>query len=61
MGGWGVRVQNIFFNLTFYPLLQACSMYCRVGDTGDWISPRGAEFPDGTWCHNDGAQDFYCR
>jgi len=40
---------------------QACTVYCRKGDSEKWMSPRGAEFPDGTWCHNDGAQDFFCR
>jgi len=31
-----------------------------VGKQG-WFSPRGGYFPDGTFCHNDGTQDYYCR
>jgi len=40
---------------------QACTVYCRKGKSGKWTPSRGAQFPDGTWCHNDGAQDFFCR
>ena len=45
--------------LSFYS--QACTVYCRKGKSGKWTPSRGAQFPDGTWCHNDGAQDFFCR
>lgn len=40
---------------------QACSVYCKVEGSEEWFSPRGAHFPDGTWCHNDGSQDYFCR
>ncbi|XP_064479406.1 A disintegrin and metalloproteinase with thrombospondin motifs adt-1-like [Ornithodoros turicata] len=46
---------------------QACAVYCKFTN-GPWYTPRAelndlgdAFFPDGTWCHNDGKRDYYCR
>lgn len=44
------------------------SNYSRRNDTGAYYSPRfelndlGADpyFPDGTWCHADETQNYYC-
>lgn len=48
----------------------SCAIFCRRGDSSIYFSPRSelndlgsthdAYFPDGTHCHNDGAQDYYC-
>lgn len=46
---------------------QACAVYCKFTN-GPWYTPRAelndlgdAFFPDGTWCHNDGKRDYYCK
>ncbi|XP_050042264.2 A disintegrin and metalloproteinase with thrombospondin motifs 7-like [Dermacentor andersoni] len=46
---------------------QACAVYCKITN-GPWYTPRtelndlsGSFFPDGTWCHSDGRQDYYCQ
>ena len=26
-----------------------------------WVNPEGATFPDGTWCHSQNGEDYYCR
>ncbi|XP_039277211.1 A disintegrin and metalloproteinase with thrombospondin motifs adt-2 isoform X1 [Nilaparvata lugens] len=47
----------------------ACSVFCHRKDSSAYYTPR-LEFndvnidpflPDGTWCHNDGATDYYCQ
>ncbi|CAK1601860.1 unnamed protein product [Parnassius mnemosyne] len=45
-----------------------CAIFCRRAAGGGFYAPRvelntaGLDpyFPDGTWCHNDGSQDYYC-
>lgn len=45
-----------------------CAVFCRRASGGGFYAPRvelndvGKDpyFPDGTWCHNDGNQDYYC-
>ncbi|XP_013194658.2 A disintegrin and metalloproteinase with thrombospondin motifs adt-2 [Amyelois transitella] len=45
-----------------------CAVFCRRASGGGFYAPRvelndaGLEpyFPDGTWCHHDGSQDYYC-
>ncbi|KAL4716069.1 hypothetical protein ACJJTC_002834 [Scirpophaga incertulas] len=45
-----------------------CAVFCRRVSGGGFYAPRvelnavGLDpyFPDGTWCHHDGAQDYYC-
>ncbi|XP_073958021.1 A disintegrin and metalloproteinase with thrombospondin motifs adt-2-like isoform X2 [Choristoneura fumiferana] len=45
-----------------------CAVFCRRAAGGGFYAPRvelndaGLDpyFPDGTWCHHDGAQDYYC-
>lgn len=47
-----------------------CAIFCRRKDIPVYYSPRldlndlgrthDAYFPDGTFCHNDGGQNFYC-
>ncbi|KAH9641603.1 hypothetical protein HF086_009206, partial [Spodoptera exigua] len=45
-----------------------CAVFCRRASGGGFYAPRvelndaGKDpyFPDGTWCHNDGSQDYYC-
>lgn len=45
-----------------------CAVFCRRSSGGGFYAPRvelndvGRDpyFPDGTWCHNDGNQDYYC-
>ncbi|XP_026731681.1 A disintegrin and metalloproteinase with thrombospondin motifs adt-2-like [Trichoplusia ni] len=45
-----------------------CAVFCRRVSGGGFYAPRvelndvGKDpyFPDGTWCHNDGNQDYYC-
>lgn len=48
----------------------SCSIFCRRKDISVYYSPRldlndlgkthDSYFPDGTHCHNDGTQDYYC-
>ncbi|KAJ0182622.1 hypothetical protein K1T71_001991 [Dendrolimus kikuchii] len=45
-----------------------CAIFCRRASGGGFFAPRvelndaGLDpyFPDGTWCHNDGTQNYYC-
>ncbi|XP_028176382.1 A disintegrin and metalloproteinase with thrombospondin motifs adt-2-like [Ostrinia furnacalis] len=45
-----------------------CAVFCRRAAGGGFYAPRvelndaGLDpyFPDGTWCHHDGTQDYYC-
>ncbi|CAH2050238.1 unnamed protein product, partial [Iphiclides podalirius] len=45
-----------------------CAIFCRRAAGGGFYAPRvelnaaGLDpyFPDGTWCHNDGATDYFC-
>jgi len=47
----------------------ACTIHCRMTKNGAWYAPvlelndldTSVYFPDGTWCHNDGDSDYYCR
>ena len=47
----------------------ACTIFCRRKDMSIWYAPRqemldynvDPYFPDGTWCHNEGGQNYYCR
>lgn len=48
---------------------QSCAVYCAQVRSPEFLSPRPyfAEteninlfFPDGTHCHNDGSEDYYC-
>ena len=46
----------------------ACAVFCRRKDWGVYYTPRldlndlgvDAYFPDGTWCHHDSQQSYYC-
>lgn len=46
----------------------ACTIFCRRKDNGAYYTPRlelndlgvDAYFPDGTLCHHDSLQNFYC-
>lgn len=45
-----------------------CSIFCKRKDTGGFFTPRielndlgvSPYFPDGTWCHNSGKENYYC-
>ncbi|XP_066594955.1 A disintegrin and metalloproteinase with thrombospondin motifs adt-2 [Prorops nasuta] len=47
----------------------ACAIFCRRKDIASYYTPRlelndlGLDpyFPDGTWCHNEDDQDYFCR
>ncbi|KAI4500889.1 hypothetical protein M0802_004100 [Mischocyttarus mexicanus] len=47
----------------------ACSIFCRRKDIMSYYTPRielndlGLDpyFPDGTWCHQEGGQNYFCR
>lgn len=47
----------------------ACAIFCRRKDGGSYYTPRielndlGLDpyFPDGTWCHVEEGQDYFCR
>ncbi|XP_015597845.1 A disintegrin and metalloproteinase with thrombospondin motifs adt-1 [Cephus cinctus] len=47
----------------------ACAIFCRRKDGGSYYTPRielndlGLDpyFPDGTWCHTEEGQDYFCR
>ncbi|XP_046836869.1 A disintegrin and metalloproteinase with thrombospondin motifs 2-like [Vespa crabro] len=47
----------------------ACAIFCRRKDIMSYYTPRielndlGLDpyFPDGTWCHEEGGQDYFCR
>lgn len=48
----------------------SCAIFCKRKDISVYYSPRlelndfgggmEAYFPDGTFCHNDGTQDYFC-
>ncbi|KPI94766.1 A disintegrin and metalloproteinase with thrombospondin motifs 3 [Papilio xuthus] len=46
-----------------------CAIFCRRAAGGGFYAPRvelnaaGLDpyFPDGTWCHNDGSNDYFCQ
>ncbi|XP_012221050.2 A disintegrin and metalloproteinase with thrombospondin motifs adt-2-like isoform X1 [Linepithema humile] len=48
---------------------KACSIHCRKKNSSIFFTPRykmlgfnmDPYFPDGTWCHNEDGQDYYCR
>lgn len=45
-----------------------CAIFCKRGDSGTFYTPRielndlgiSPYFPDGTLCHRDGNQNYYC-
>lgn len=47
----------------------ACAIFCRRKDIMSYYTPRvelndlGLDpyFPDGTWCHQEGGQNYFCR
>lgn len=47
----------------------ACAIFCRRKDIAAYYAPRvelndlGLDpyFPDGTWCHTEEGQDYFCR
>ena len=47
----------------------ACAVFCRRKDTASYYTPRielndlGLDpyFPDGTWCHREKGQDYFCQ
>jgi len=48
----------------------ACTVHCRKVKNNEWYAPMlelndladlSSYFPDGTWCHNDGDTDYFCR
>lgn len=47
----------------------ACAIFCELKDMTAYYAPRvelsdlGLDpyFPDGTWCHNEEDQDYFCR
>ncbi|KAK2583028.1 hypothetical protein KPH14_009070 [Odynerus spinipes] len=47
----------------------ACAIFCRRKDIMSYYTPRvelndlGLDpyFPDGTWCHEEGGQNYFCR
>ncbi|KAJ6646995.1 A disintegrin and metalloproteinase with thrombospondin motifs adt-2 [Pseudolycoriella hygida] len=49
-------------------LWMGCAIFCKRRNSGAYYSPRfdlndlGVDpyFPDGTWCHTDGSQNYYC-
>lgn len=49
-------------------LWMACAIFCRRKDTGSYYTPRvdlndiglNPYFPDGTWCHKEGSENYYC-
>lgn len=51
-------------------VMQACTVHCKRVKNGGWYAPVlelndvkevDVYFPDGTWCHNDGSADYYCK
>ncbi|XP_037042307.1 A disintegrin and metalloproteinase with thrombospondin motifs adt-2-like [Bradysia coprophila] len=50
-------------------LWMGCAIFCKRKNSGAYYTPRfelndlGADpyFPDGTWCHADESQNYYCR
>lgn len=52
-----------------YRIEQACTIYCAQVRSTEYLSPQpyfgerddiDLYFPDGTWCNNDGSEDFFC-
>lgn len=49
-------------------LWMGCAIFCRRHE-GSYYTPRieltdvGIDpyFPDGTWCHNENGEDYYCN
>ena len=50
--------------------LSSLYIYSRKTKTNHWYAPMlelndlssvSVYFPDGTWCHNDGDTDYFCR
>lgn len=49
-------------------LWMGCAIFCRREDTGAFYTPRielndmGSDpyFPDGTWCHTENGENYYC-
>ncbi|XP_012229255.2 A disintegrin and metalloproteinase with thrombospondin motifs adt-2-like isoform X1 [Linepithema humile] len=47
----------------------ACTIYCKQRASSDYYTPRqemlnlrvDPYFPDGTWCHEENGQNYYCR
>ncbi|XP_012229234.2 A disintegrin and metalloproteinase with thrombospondin motifs adt-2-like isoform X1 [Linepithema humile] len=47
----------------------ACTVYCAHKESSDYYTPRqemlnlrvDPYFPDGTWCHEENGQNYYCR
>ena len=47
----------------------ACSVFCKRRDIAAYYTPRielndlnlDPYFPDGTWCHNEDDEDYFCR
>jgi len=47
----------------------ACAIFCRRKDIAAYYAPRAElndlgldpYFPDGTWCHAEEGQDYFCR
>jgi len=48
---------------------QACTIYCEQVRSREYLSPQpyfgekddiDLYFPDGTWCNNDGGEDYFC-
>ncbi|XP_012228906.2 A disintegrin and metalloproteinase with thrombospondin motifs adt-2-like isoform X1 [Linepithema humile] len=47
----------------------ACTVYCTHKESSDYYTPRqemlnfrvDPYFPDGTWCHEENGQNYYCR
>ncbi|KAG1706971.1 A disintegrin and metalloproteinase with thrombospondin motifs adt-2 [Nymphon striatum] len=51
------------------PSYFSCAIACKL-NTGAWYTPMvelndmpgiSTFFPDGSWCHNDGSQNYYCQ
>ncbi|XP_059608052.1 A disintegrin and metalloproteinase with thrombospondin motifs adt-1-like [Phlebotomus argentipes] len=50
-------------------LWMSCAIFCKRRDTGAYYTPRlelndlGIDpyFPDGTWCHREGGEEYFCR
>lgn len=66
--------QLVFSNTVIFlgRIWVACTIFCKLkeedGQKG-YYTPRvefndfnsDPYFPDGTWCHNDGKQNYYCQ
>ena len=63
-----VALIQIKYSFLFRPE-KSCTIYCKQVRTPEYTSPQlyltesdGVDlfFPDGTLCHNDGNQNYYC-